>query len=229
MKFGGGESEGGAGIHFPPTPFLFARPSGLVSDAPQARHHSGFRSKNVRASFSNCDQIMFKFFSKNFLWESGAAEGKRDRTRLKRGPVQCRKCGSISFRGRWHRPSDKIVPGLKREKEIETALCPACSMVQEEKYLGELIIENIPETKKEELINLIKKFCNLSFEENPINRLISLEEIARGMARVLVTDKRMVKRLSDKLKKVYKLKAKIIHSPREHFVRIRLVFSPALV
>jgi len=26
-KFGGGESEGGAGIPFPPTPFLFARPS----------------------------------------------------------------------------------------------------------------------------------------------------------------------------------------------------------
>jgi len=54
-KFGGGESEGRAGIHFPFTPFS-ARPSGLVSAAPQARHQSEFRSKKVRASFSNCDQ-----------------------------------------------------------------------------------------------------------------------------------------------------------------------------
>lgn len=172
---------------------------------------------------------MFKLFSKNFLWESGAAEGKRDKARIKRGPVQCRKCGSIFLRGRWYRPSEKNVAGIKKEKDIEIVLCPACFMIQEGKHLGELIIENIPEIKKEELMNLIKKFCNLSFEENPTNRLISLEEIARGIVRVLVTDKRMVKRLSDRLKKVYKLKAKIIHSPREHFVRIRLVFPPVAV
>jgi hypothetical protein len=77
-KFGGGESpssrtlrvhygarsEGGAGIHFPPTPFS-ARPapSGLVSAAPAARHQSGFRSKKVRTAFSNCDQSKLNDFS----------------------------------------------------------------------------------------------------------------------------------------------------------------------
>lgn len=172
---------------------------------------------------------MLKSFSKNFLWDSGAAEGKRDKARLKRGPVQCRKCGSIAFRGRWYCSSDKMVVDLKKGKDIKIVLCPACFMIQEGKYLGELIIENIPEIKKEELINLIKNFCDLSFEENPIKRLISSEEIARGIIRVLVTDKRMIKRLADKLKKIYKLKAKIIHSPREHFVRIRLVFASSLV
>ena len=47
-KFGGGESEGGAGIHFPLTPFS-ARPARAFSLARKARHHSGFFSKKVRA------------------------------------------------------------------------------------------------------------------------------------------------------------------------------------
>jgi hypothetical protein len=48
-KFGGGESEGGAGIHFPHTPFS-ARPARAFSLAREA--HRQFLSKKVRA-FSN--------------------------------------------------------------------------------------------------------------------------------------------------------------------------------
>jgi len=48
-NFGGGESEGGTGIHFPHTPFS-ARPARAFSLAREARHQ--FRSKKVRA-FSN--------------------------------------------------------------------------------------------------------------------------------------------------------------------------------
>lgn len=167
---------------------------------------------------------MFNFFSKKFIWESGAAEGKKDKIRQKKAPVKCWKCGSVYIKGKWYGSLEKIKFELKPEKKIESTLCPACFMIKEGKYLGELIIENIPEIKKEEIINLTKKFCNLSFEENPVNRLISLEEIARGIIRILVTDKRMAKKLADRLKKIYKLKSKIIHSPREQFVRIRLVF-----
>jgi hypothetical protein len=60
-KFGGGDprsrtlrvrygarSEGGAGIHFPPTPFLFARPSANLFQ----NSASGFSRKKVRISFS---------------------------------------------------------------------------------------------------------------------------------------------------------------------------------
>jgi len=45
-KFGGGESEGGAGIHFPHTPFS-ARLARAFSLAREARHL--FPSKKVRA------------------------------------------------------------------------------------------------------------------------------------------------------------------------------------
>jgi len=46
-KFGGGESEGGAGIPFPPTPFP-SRPARAFNLAREARNQ--FRSKKVRIS-----------------------------------------------------------------------------------------------------------------------------------------------------------------------------------
>jgi len=58
-KFGGGESEGEAGIHFPPTPFS-ARLARAFSLAREARRQ--FRSKKVRIS-SN------KRKNKIFLWQ----------------------------------------------------------------------------------------------------------------------------------------------------------------
>ena len=56
-KFGGGESEGGTGIPFPPTPFLFARPSVRFRSCRAKHGNQGFCSKKVRAAFSNCDQV----------------------------------------------------------------------------------------------------------------------------------------------------------------------------
>ena len=54
-KFGGGESEGGAGIHFPHTPFS-SRPARAVSFGSAARNAAisqEFRSKKVRAELYN--------------------------------------------------------------------------------------------------------------------------------------------------------------------------------
>jgi len=53
-KFGGGESEGEAGIHFPPTPFS-ARLARAFSLAHEARRQ--FRSKKVRISSNKRTRI----------------------------------------------------------------------------------------------------------------------------------------------------------------------------
>jgi len=56
-KFGG-ESEGGAGIHFPPTPFP-SRPARVFRFGfcrAKRGNQSGSCSKKVRTSFSNCDK-----------------------------------------------------------------------------------------------------------------------------------------------------------------------------
>jgi hypothetical protein len=68
-KFGGGESEGGAGIHFPPTPFS-ARPARAFRFGfcrAKRGNQSGFCSKWVRTSFSNCDQSKHCGFRGQFV------------------------------------------------------------------------------------------------------------------------------------------------------------------
>src|SRR3989304_10337180 len=48
---------------FPPTPFLFARPSVQFRFCRAERGNQGFCSKKVRAAFSNCDQSKLNDFS----------------------------------------------------------------------------------------------------------------------------------------------------------------------
>jgi len=76
-KFGGGESEGGAGIHFPHTPFS-ARLARAFSLAREARHL--FPSKKVRAFLNKGHQIGLR----DFLWGEAGVCSPRLRARLAR-------------------------------------------------------------------------------------------------------------------------------------------------
>jgi len=77
-KFGGG-SEGGAGIHFPHTPFS-SRPARAVSLAREARRQ--FRSKNVRAELYNSTAKRGKVW-KHWLAAHGAARQAQVRNPLR--------------------------------------------------------------------------------------------------------------------------------------------------
>jgi len=70
-KFGGGESEGETGIHFPPTPFS-ARPARAFSLAREARHQ--FRSKKVRISSNKRTRIKLSEILPTELAARSAAE-----------------------------------------------------------------------------------------------------------------------------------------------------------
>jgi hypothetical protein len=68
-KFGGGESEGGAGIHFPHTPFS-SRPARAFRFGfcrAYRGNQSGFCSKKVRTLFSNCDHTKLDGFCGQFV------------------------------------------------------------------------------------------------------------------------------------------------------------------
>jgi hypothetical protein len=62
-KFDGDGKRGRAKIPSPQPPFLFARPSVRFRSCRAKRGNQEFRSKKVRAAFSNCDQSKLKDFS----------------------------------------------------------------------------------------------------------------------------------------------------------------------
>lgn len=168
---------------------------------------------------------MLKFLPKDFPWGFRKRRKKeQERERAKKDILVCKKCEAFYWNKSWHHNLEDY-PHLDEEKNIEITICPACKMIEEGKYEGEVIIENVDETKKEEIINLIKNFGQASFRRDPLDRIISIEEIARGMIRVLATENQMARRLAKKLGHTYKGRLKFIYSKQGKIVRARVIFT----
>ena len=77
-KFRGGKARAGKNS-FPPTPFLFARPSVRFRSCRAKRgNQSGFCSKKVRAAFSNCDNKKASLRCREAFLLSGCPDLNRD-------------------------------------------------------------------------------------------------------------------------------------------------------
>lgn len=135
----------------------------------------------------------------------------------------CQECNAAYWYKTWHHSLDDH-PNLKEDRNIKMVICPACKMQDDNRYEGELILENISQEKNQELKNLIANFGDISFKNDPMARIITIDEIARGMIRVTVTQSQMVNQLAKKIKKVYKGKTNFIHSRRDTIIRTRVVF-----
>jgi len=158
---------------------------------------------------------MANFFNKNtpFKLEKSA----------KADILLCRECNAAYWYKTWHHSLDDH-PNLEEDRNMKMVICPACKMQDEGKYSGELILENIPLDRNGEIKNLVANFGDISFKNDPMARIITIDEIARGMIRATVTQSQMINQLAKKIKKVYKGKVNFIHSKRDTIVRIRIVF-----
>ena len=157
----------------------------------------------------------------------------------------CKKCGAFYWYKSWHH-SLLDYPELEEEKRIKFVLCPACKMILEKKYEGEIILKGVPEDFKEEIKRLIKNYGERAFRKDPMDRIISLRErkISRASAeerrragsrkeveggreiRVLTTENQLAIRLAKKINRVFggKLKTSISYSHQEDTVRIIINF-----
>lgn len=52
---------------------------------------------------------------------------------------------------------------------VNFTLCPACQMIKNKQFEGKVTILNVPEKLSEELVNLIKGFCERAYSRDPIN------------------------------------------------------------
>ena len=157
----------------------------------------------------------------------------------------CKKCGAFYWHKSWHhRLSD--YPKLKESKEVRFVLCPACQMILDKKYEGEIILRNVPEAFKGDIKKLIESYGKRAFETDPMDRIISIKEERlrrvsterkRGAAsrkefkglnniRILTTENQLAKRLAKKINEVYgrKLRLFISHSHQEDVSRIKIDF-----
>lgn len=144
----------------------------------------------------------------------------------KKGIAVCKTCHSIQFKKEWHHPDSLIRVGKHAKGNVHLDLCPACKMVREGVFEGEIRIENVPQKYHGELVNLIVSFGRKATKRDPEDRIIEIEREGRDGFRVTTTENRLAVALSKKVKQVFKKVDVAISYSREPFevTRTRIIF-----
>ena len=144
-----------------------------------------------------------------------------------KGLTVCEVCNNVFFKKSWHHADSH--PDFQVElakKEFHKTLCPACKMVKENMFEGEIIIEHTPEKIEEELINLISGYCERAMKHDPQHRLIKIEKKPGGWLRITTTEDQLAGKLAEKIKDTFhKADVKISYSAEPQEVcRAKVVF-----
>jgi NMD protein affecting ribosome stability and mRNA decay len=130
----------------------------------------------------------------------------------KSGLIFCKECEAVYYKKSWHH-NLKDYKKLKENLPVKFSLCPACQMIKNRQFEGEIIVKNIPGKIKNDLINLAKTFCRRAFEVDPMDRLIAVKEAKEGL-RITTTENQLAVRLAKKIKQTFKkVEMKISYSP----------------
>lgn len=126
----------------------------------------------------------------------------------RKGIAFCPECKSIYYQKSWHHP----LPFQERVRG-KSILCPACQMIENKQFEGQLTISDFPPTLEGDLTKLIKNFCQRAYERDPLDRLIEIKNISDNLI-VTTTENQLAVKLAKKIKEVFKkVKIKISHSP----------------
>src|SRR3989344_7511898 len=116
----------------------------------------------------------------------------------KAGRAVCPECSSFYFEKSWHHPS-------RDKSKIYGApffMCPACQMIKERVFEGEVIIENIPEKSFDDLEKLIRSYSARAFAEDCQHRLIDLLSY-RDSIIATTTENQLATKLAKKIKETF--------------------------
>ncbi len=147
--------------------------------------------------------------------------------RERKGIAECPACRNARFKKKWHASLQDLQKHAKDKKLViaRREMCPACAMIKGHEYEGEIFIEEFPTRLKAELLRLINNFGERAISQDPQDRIIKIEKIARGF-RVTTTENQLANRLAKKIKDVFNtVKIDFSHSKEPfEFVQIRVVF-----
>ncbi|MBU3964153.1 hypothetical protein KJ562_00225 [Patescibacteria group bacterium] len=166
---------------------------------------------------------MRNFFEKTSWPFPGFKNETAEFGKAKAGIFVCQECNAVFWKKSWRHGLEGVLEAEKQN--IKSVFCPACQMIKNNRYEGEIIIENIQEEKKQEIENLISNFSEIAFKKDPMDRIISIQTVAKGMLRVLTTENQMAQQLAKKIKKTFKGRVSFMFSKRESTLRARIILQ----
>ncbi|MBU4338192.1 hypothetical protein KKD57_01395 [Patescibacteria group bacterium] len=140
--------------------------------------------------------------------------------------LMCKDCNAVYFRKSWHH---RLKEGkeISEDKPARIVICPACQMVKDKMFEGQIILKNAPADKKGEVLNLVKNVGKRAFARDPMDRIISIKEQG-GEIEILTTENQLAASIAKQIKRAFKgetEKMKISWSHQESVVRIVLNFK----
>lgn len=143
---------------------------------------------------------------------------------------RCRNCESIYFRKSWHHQRDLEKAKIKKLHTLKPTLCPACKMIKNRQFEGELIIQNIPKQIQGELIHMIKAYLKRAYDEDCQHRLIAINTADPTNWSITLTENQMANKMAQKIRSVFdKVDVKVTLSKApEDVMRVKVNFQPLL-
>jgi NMD protein affecting ribosome stability and mRNA decay len=121
----------------------------------------------------------------------------------KKGLLICEKCNIFYYKKSWHHNADKFIAEREdKDLPLNFILCPTCQMVKNKQYEGRIVIKNIPEKLKEELVNLIKAYCRRAYLKDPLDKLIDVKKEGKDII-VTTTENELANKLGKKIKDTF--------------------------
>ncbi|MDD2909734.1 MAG: NMD3-related protein [Candidatus Pacebacteria bacterium] len=142
----------------------------------------------------------------------------------KKGIIICKKCNAMLWQGSWHHESE-IKKNIKKNKYNGFSICPACKMIEDNMYEGELIIRNVNPEIKKYIINAIKNKGKKGFKNDSQDRVISVNDDHDGKMNIFTTENQLALKIARKIKKSFNGTMKVIYSKKESVIRIYIVLQ----
>lgn len=169
---------------------------------------------------------MFKIFSKKLPSRDRVEENEEWMREIK-GIEMCPVCENVYYKKRWHRSLASLAKLSKNfeKSKLNQKICPACKIIRDHAFEGEVFIENIPSNYLKDIENLIHAFGQRTIQKDPQDRIIKVEKGNDGF-RVTTTENQMAVRLAKKIRDAYRsVNLDISHAPEPAEVsRVKVTF-----
>ncbi len=138
-------------------------------------------------------------------------------------------CNAVYYKKSWHH-NLRDYKNLKEDLPINFSLCPACKMIKDKQFEGEIIIKNIPPKIFNELEYLIITFGRRAYKRDSMDRIIAIKKNKSEMI-ITTTENQLAVKIAKKIKDTFKsanqrIDMKISYSPQPSDVAyVKLEFS----
>lgn len=135
---------------------------------------------------------------------SRASQNDEHTGREQKGIAQCPVCGNVQFKKKWH-ASLKDLQKRSENKKIVVArmkICPACTMVKNRLFEGEIMVKGVPKQYVKDLLGLLRNYGKEATERDPQDRIIAVEK-TNSRYRITTTENQLANRIAKKIKEVF--------------------------